>query len=160
MQLNKYVKYFLFTITIVLFILSIINCANILSTLIRTPHNVDQKEKSIKLKAFEYVEKALNSKTKAHNFTFKGLFDSPFRRLSGVTPRRTGRSKKIVRKELFLKGTLIKENALAIIEDENGKTYICKQGDRIHNRLIVSINEDKVTIHDEEGTTVLVVKDR
>ena len=62
-------------------------------------------------------------------------------------------------KNLFLKGTLIKEGALAIIEDEDGKTFICRQGEKVHNRLIVKVGEDEVTIKDDNGTIVLKVQD-
>lgn len=162
MKQKPAIQYSLMGITLILFIVCCVNIVQIVTAFTATNDKNASQGQDLKLKGFELVNQALQKKTKAFTFTFKGAFDSPFRKISGVTRRKTGGSKKAkaVFKKLYLKGTLIKNNALAIIEDEDGKTFICKEGDRVHNRLIAKISKDKVTIRDNGGTTVLKVKDR
>ncbi len=143
-----------------LFTMAIVNCITLVTDVAYSPDEINQQQRNLKLKAFEDINKALASKTETHNFNFTGKFSSPFCPLSskGVKHRKTGKVVKTVYKKLFLKGTLIKEGALAIIEDEDGKTFICRQGEKVHNRLIVNVGEDEVTIKDSNGTTVLEVR--
>jgi len=161
MKQKPAIHYSLMGITLILLIVCCVNSVQIITALTSTNDKNAEQGQEIKLKGFELVDKALQTKTKAYTFTFKGSFDSPFRKISGVTRRKGGGGKqKPVYKKLFLKGTLIKDNALAIIEDEDGKTFICKAGDRVHNRLVARIKPDMVTIRDNGGTTVLKVKER
>jgi hypothetical protein len=161
MQQKKYYKLFFIIAAVVLFTFTVVNCIAIISAFATNPDKIGKQQKNLKIKAFKDVNKALASKTQVHNFIFKGSFASPFRPLSGrgVTHRKTGKTVKPVYKKLTLKGTLIKEGALAIIEDEDGKTYICRQGEKVHNREIMSVGDDKVTIKDANGTTILRVKE-
>ncbi|MBN1984310.1 MAG: hypothetical protein JW795_22490, partial [Chitinivibrionales bacterium] len=62
--------------------------------------------------------------------------------------------------KLFLKGILSKENGLAIIADEKGKTYICKEGDKIEEQTVVKIERDKVLLATPKGTETLMVKEQ
>lgn len=162
MQQKKNVKYLILALLILLLFISFINMIDTIASFFEPSDQGAYKDKEIAFKEFELVNKALEIRTQAKDFIYKGTFDSPFRKLSVVPQRRTGRAprKQTDFKKLYLKGTLIKENALAIIEDEDGKTYICKQGDLVHDRRIQSIENDKVTISDEGGATVLKVKER
>ncbi len=161
MKQKPIVHYTILCMVIILIVMSILNISQMLLSLNAANVQGDNQGREIKLKGFELVDDALKTKTKSISFTFDGTFDKPFRKISGVTRRSPKSTKaKPVLKKLFLKGTLIKNNALAIIEDEDGKTFICKKGDRVHNRLIVKIGKDMVTIRDSGGTTVIKVKDR
>ncbi len=159
---NTSIRYLIVLITTAFMVWSVVNIVSIVSTFTKPPVNRKDLEQGVKLKAFELVDQALKTKTRAFTFTFKGAFKPPFRLVSGVKRKRAGGKAKPrqVHKKLFLKGTLIKDNALAIIVDEDGKTFICKQGDRVHNRLVGEIEEDRVTIRDKRGNTVLKVRDR
>lgn len=162
MQQKKYIRYAAVALMVVLFLLSFMNVVDIIASFFEPPDRGAYQEKDITLKEFELVNKALEIKAQGKDFIYEGTFDSPFRKLSFVPGRRAGSTPKKQKpvKNLFLKGTLIKENALAILEDEDGKTYICKQGDYVHNRLVAKITEDEVTITDAGGSTVLKVKER
>ncbi len=162
MKQNSITYYSILCAVAVLCILGVGNLIQIVTAFSSLSEKSILEEKDLKLKGFELVNRALKTKTRPYTFTFEGSFDSPFRKTSGVKRRKAGRVAKprAVVKKLFLKGTLIKENALAIIEDEDGKTFICKQGDRVHNRLIASIGEDMVTVRDNGKSTILKVKDR
>ena len=159
---KKNIKYLVLALLILLLFISFINMTDTIASFFEPSDQGAYKDKDITLKEFELVNKALEIKARSKDFIYEGTFDSPFRKLSAVPRRRTGRvpRKQTAFKKLYLKGTLIKENALAILEDEDGKTYICKQGDSVHDRLIKSIDNDKVTITDAGGSTVLKVKER
>ena len=161
MEQKKFHKLLLLIAAVVFFTFTVVNCIAIIAAFATNPDEIGKQQKSLKIKAFKDVNKALTSKTQAQNFIFKGSFASPFRPLSGrgVARRKTGTIVKPVYKKLILKGTLIKEGALAIIEDEDGKTYICRQGEKVHNRLIVNVGEDEGTLKDANGTTILRVKE-
>ncbi len=163
-MINKknYIHIFIYLILTVLFIISIINCVYITKSIAKTSNYYRMHEQGIKLKEFEKADKALSIKARKKDFIFKETFSSPFRQLYGMPIRKSpGVSHKThLREPLFLKGTLIKENALAIIEDQSGKTFICKKGDMVHERKVVSIGEDRVIIKDSGGMETLVVKER
>ena len=145
----------------VFLIISVFNLNYIVTALLSKKSTINKVEKGFKLKAFEQVDKALEKKVQPIFFTFEGVFDPPFRKFQDdkVKSRSMTPAVKPVLKRLFLKGTLNKENALAIIEDEDGKTYICKEGDKVHNRLIFKISEDQVIIKDNGSKTVLLKED-
>ncbi len=156
------IRYLVILIAAIFLVMSVVNIASVVVVFTKSPENSGDQGQDVQLKAFELVDQALETKTQAYTFTFKGSFDPPFRPILGVKRRKTGgvAKPKQVYKKLLLKGTLIKDNALAIIEDEDGKTFICKQGDLVHNRVIGTISEDKVIIRDKGGTTELKVRDK
>ncbi len=148
-------------LTVCCLIVTIINGVNTVTVITNPPLELKKRDKDIKLKAFEKVNKALVATRVVDTFSFDGSFKPPFKALSakGIARRSVGRATEPIVKQLFLKGTLNKVNALAILEDDEGKTYICKEGDRVHNRLVVKVSEDRVTLKDAKGTTVLEVKE-
>ena len=162
MEQKKYIQYVAVGLMVVLLFLSFMNVFDIISSFFEPPDKGAYQDKDLALKEFELVNKALEIKAQGKDFVYEGTFDSPFRKLSFVPRRKAGRTpkKQIAVKKLFLKGTLIKENALAILEDEDGKTYICKQGDYVHNRLVANIANNEVTLTGAGGRTVLKVKER
>lgn len=141
---------------------SINNLNRIMQQITQPISSTSQNTQFIKIKEFEKIEKALKTTIKIQAFDFKDNFDPPFQKLIPVNQRETPTIplQPVEQKKLFLKGTLLKDNALAIIEDEAGKTYICKEGDKIHNRTIALIKDNKVTIKDVSGTEVLNVKEQ
>lgn len=162
MKQKTIIQYGTILVAAILFAISVGNLVHIVTKWAPLSEKSTSREQELKLKGFELVNRALKTKSRKYTFVFEGSFNSPFRKISGVKRRKSGRGTKPkpTYKTLFLKGTLIKKNALAIIEDEDGKTFICKKGDRVHNRLIASIGEDMVTIRDNGRTTILKVKDR
>jgi hypothetical protein len=161
MRQNKLLDYILLIAALGMLTMVIINSVTVVTDIAYSSDEIDNQGRNLKIKAFEKINRALESKGETRNFVFSGTVSSPFRPLStqGVGRRKTGKTVKTVYKTLFLKGTLIKEGALAIIEDEDGKTFICRQGEKVHNRLIVKVGEDEVTIKDDNGTTVLKVRE-
>ena len=149
-------------LAILFLLVSIVNFHSITTELLSNRNNTRSRENSFKLKAFEKVDKALEKKTRSPSFSFDDTIDSPFQKLNmRKIQRRSGKPiKKKIYIELSLKGTLNKRNPLAIIEDENGKTFICKEGDKVHGRLIYKISEDKVIIKDAGKQTILLVTEK
>lgn len=162
MQQKNYIRYGVIALMVILLFLSLMNVIDIIASFSEPLDREAYQDKDVIIKEFELVNKALEIKAKGKDFVYRGSFDSPFRRLSFVPGRKAGSTPKRHKevKNLFLKGTLIKENALAILEDEDGKTYICKEGDYVHNRLVTNIANNQVTLSDGGGSTVLKVKER
>jgi len=81
-------------------------------------------------------------------FAFADTVASPFRSRRHVvrTARRTGGTPAPPPVELKLKGILVKDSPLAIVEEPSGKTHICKKGDRVLEQLVVDITEDEVVL--------------
>lgn len=152
----------LFVLTLVGLGLCLVNISHLITAVQKKPQASKHIEKNIKLKALEKVDKALEKKIHSPFFVFEANFDPPFRKLTGssIRPRNVNRKNPVVKKQLFLKGTLIKDNALAVIEDEDGKTYIRKEGDVIHNQVIVSIMPDQVKIRVGKKIEVLTIKEK
>lgn len=96
-------------------------------------------------------------------FTYTSDFESPFRKYkSARTQTQTNKPPQDVtpsRPELLLKGVLLKEKSLAIIEDKGGKTYIKGIGEAVLDQQIISINADKVVLRDRKGTYELAVEE-
>lgn len=96
-------------------------------------------------------------------FTYTSGFESPFRKHGAArTQAQTSKSSQEVtpsRPELLLKGVLLKEKSLAIIEDGGGQTYIRGTGETVLDQQIVSINADKVVLRDRKGTYELAVEE-
>lgn len=162
MKQKKYIPYAAVALMVVLLFLSFMNVVDIVGSFFEPPDREASQDKDIIIKEFELINRALEMKAQSADFVYKGNFVSPFRKLTFVPRRKAGSAPKKQKevKKLFLKGTLIKENALAILEDEEGKTYICKEGDYVHNRLIANIADNQVTLSDGSGSTVLKVKEQ
>lgn len=110
------------------------------------------------------IDSALSEKIVPVPFEFKQDVSSPFSLLNAKPVNKRSTSKKvkspIIRKKVFLKGILDKKNALALLEDEQGKTFICKIGDHVYNWTVVEIEDQQVVIKDGTYKEVLKVKGR
>jgi len=141
-----------------LLIISIINITDITSELFFNTTYPAGAGQNFMFKEFSSINKALKSKIQQQQFTFNSTGPSPFRPIDAA-PTNKGSGliqKQDTGKKLFLKGTLLKEDALAILIDEDGKTYICKQGDLIDDQVIAAISDNTVTI--KHGTVTKVLK--
>ena len=107
------------------------------------------------------MDAALNKKISLDTFNYIATFESPFRK-RGEDPSRNAANKKqdlSGRPKLFLKGILQKNAPLAILEDENGETYIRGIGEKALDQEIVKIADNRVTLRDSRGNYDLVVEE-
>jgi hypothetical protein len=97
------------------------------------------------------------------SIVYSGEFESPFR-VAGKwteTPENGGAAAVAYsRKKISLKGILSKEKPLAILEDDQGKTYICGAGEQVLDQKIVNIGADRVTLRDRRGTYDVAVQEK
>lgn len=106
------------------------------------------------------IDAVLNKKIAQNRFVFAGVSESPFRR-NGDDPSKKRNSVPLHdRPKLSLKGILLKNSPLAIIEDVNGETFIKGIGETILEQKIVKISDNKVTLHDARGDYDLVVEEQ
>lgn len=110
------------------------------------------------------IDSALSEKIVPKMFVYKSDIKSPFYLLNGkpaIKRKSTSKAKiPVDRKKVFLKGILDKKNALALLEDEKGKTFICKINDQVYNWTVTEISEQHVIIKDGSYEEVLKVKGR
>ena len=112
-------------------------------------------------KSLELMDKALQTEKHHEYFTYTGTFECPFRKKGSSSGKNTSKSQNIPeRHKLYLKGILIKEKPLAILEDESGETYIRGVGEKVTDQVIVSILDTKVTLRDSRGSYELVVEEQ
>lgn len=113
-------------------------------------------------KTFNRADSALQCKLIMASFRYSGNFENPFR-LPAEAFTAPLKKKKISsplnKLKLSLKGVLLKEKPLAILEDENGKTYICGTGEKIQEEIVASIEENRVTLSGSGGRYTLTVKE-
>jgi hypothetical protein len=140
--------------------LSIINCRRIVQGISNARQHLTMDNVVLPLKSFELINSALSEKKQQAPFIFPGLPVSPFRMAGSVMSEKRGVSvASAPLLQLRLQGTLNKENGLAILVDEQNKTYICKKGDTILTWIIKDIMEDKVTVQVGHTVKILSVVD-
>jgi hypothetical protein len=134
-----------------------------LPDLINQKTAIAPRKQSIVSSTLANMDKVLTNKEKHENFTYTGTFENPFRKFNMNSIQQTASTpshKKITERQIFLlKGVLIKEKSLAIIEDSRGETYIRGIGEKAVDQEIVSIKENKVVLRDSHGLHELVVED-
>jgi type II secretory pathway component PulC len=115
-------------------------------------------------KSMSVITDALQLQPLVEQFTYTNTFESPYRKknaLGNHNSIKTVKNAGPIRPKLFLKGVLMKNDALAIIEDERGGTYIRGIGDTIvEQQTIVSIKENHVILRDRQGSYELAVEER
>lgn len=96
-------------------------------------------------------------------FSYTSGFDSPFRKHGTFQPqtevKQYAKKNIPIRPKLILKGVLLKDKSLAIIEDESGQTFIRGIGESVLEQQIISINTQKVVFRDRKGTYELAVQE-
>lgn len=122
-----------------------------------------QASKSIIDNSIASINKVLSLSPHYDFFTYTSEFESPFRKHGAThTQPQTNKSSQEItpsRPDLLLKGVLLKEKSLAIIEDKGGQTYIRGIGETVLDQQIVSINADKIVLRDRKGTYELAVEE-
>ncbi|MCX7726034.1 MAG: hypothetical protein N2053_04210 [Chitinispirillaceae bacterium] len=107
------------------------------------------------------IDNTLSLKIKPSFFEYKGDFENPFRlweerkAIKEKFPQHTEPQ----REKLLLKGILIKEKPLAILEDSKGNTHIIGTGEKIYEQEIISITEKSVLLRDKKGKYELKVEE-
>ncbi len=105
------------------------------------------------------VAEALQSRAQLQEIVFPKRYSCPFRPSS---ERRVIRTKKVsipkgAREKLKLKGFLLKDKPLAILENNFGQTFICGVGEQAGEQTVVKISREEVVVKDEHGTYSLSV---
>lgn len=106
------------------------------------------------------IDKAINEVPAIDYFEYTGGFDNPFK--IHTVPRPAGRHSSKVsepRVKLILKGILITDKPLAILEDTMGKTYIRGVGEKAVEQSVIKITESSVTLKDHAGTYELTIEE-
>jgi hypothetical protein len=91
-------------------------------------------------------------------YVYAGGFECPFRAY-GAGPSNDRPVHAPARRPVFaLKAILTKGHPQAILEDDQGATFICGAGDSVRNQRVVSIGERGVTLRDRQGTYEIPVR--
>ena len=99
------------------------------------------------LEAVRRIDRALETKTTQKEHTFEGTAADPFRPLGARAPVASKpRGQAPESAPLTLRGILVKDQALAILEDQSGRTSICRRGDTVLEFTVVAIEPDKVVL--------------
>ena len=112
---------------------------------------MNKKQKSAKFKELKIIF-----------FEYHGNFEAPFRIVSeAFAPRveRKTESSGPVRVDLVLKGVLLKDKPLAILENEKGVTFICGIGETVQDFVVESIGASHVQLRGRQGAITLSVKE-
>jgi len=105
------------------------------------------------------VQAALAAATAEKPYAYTGGFESPFRAYgSGPSNGGSIRAAPARRPAFTLKAILTKGKPQAILEDDQGTTFICGAGDTIRNQKVVAIGERGVTLRDRQGTYEIPVR--
>ena len=108
------------------------------------------------------IDSALSSIPAASSFKYSGGFENPFRgwQKSAKPGGKHTKSTRPPRARFALKGILIKNKPLAILESEMGETFIRGINGKALEQTIVSITENSVIIRDHLGTYELSVEEQ
>ncbi|MBN1577903.1 MAG: hypothetical protein JW913_15190 [Chitinispirillaceae bacterium] len=109
------------------------------------------------------INSAVRAVPRKHTFEYTGGFENPFKLWKSAqmynrnAQRRTAKQP---RTRLLLKGILLKDRPLAILENAAGETFIRGVGEKVLEQSIVSISDDRVTLRDHVGTYELIVEEQ
>jgi len=111
----------------------------------------------------ERVSRAMTSAIPSDGAEFNATAESPFRlegsrRQAQRTVSAAGGAA-AARPSLALKGLVLKDKALAIIEDSKGQTFILGVNDTIAGQRVVSIKADRIVLRDRAGAYDLSVQE-
>jgi hypothetical protein len=113
-------------------------------------------------KAIAAADGALRCKPKAAPFEYRADVASPFRLAQeAFAPPASKRRvlSPVSRVSLVLKGVLLKDKPLAILEDEKGGTFICGIGEKVQDLAVESIGQSSVQLRGPQGAITLSVKE-
>jgi hypothetical protein len=117
------------------------------------------QDESMVRREMKKLDNALSRKISADTFQYVGNFETPFRMTGDNGQKKAPKVNLPVRPRLLLKGILQKNVPLAIIEDEQGETFIEGVGKVIHGQEIVNISNNRVTLKDSRGHYEIMVEE-
>jgi hypothetical protein len=117
------------------------------------------QNESMAQREMKKLDNALNRKITADTFQYVANFETPFRMTGDNGQKKIPKVNLPVRPRLLLKGILQKNVPLAIIEDEQGETFIEGVGKSIHGQEIVKISNNSVTLKDGRGHYDIMVEE-
>jgi hypothetical protein len=120
------------------------------------------RDDSTTAKRLALLNTAVRAVPKPRTFSYTGGFENPFKpwnRMQGDKGKKGSTKSKIPRTTLYLKGILIKDRPLAILENDAGETFIRGVGEKVLEQSIVAIEKNRVTLRDHLGTYDLAVKE-
>lgn len=121
--------------------------------------SISLQNESFAHKEMNKLDYALNRRIAADTFRYVADFETPFRMTGDNGQNKKTKVNYPVRPRLLLKGILQKNVPLAIIEDEQGQTFIEGIGIMIHGQEIVKISNNNVTLKDSRGQYDIMVED-
>jgi hypothetical protein len=113
-------------------------------------------------KVIDLADSALHCGPVASPIRYDGDFETPFRPVSEAFAPSMGKknaSSPVLHMSLILKGVLLKEQPLAILEDEKGTTFICGIGEKIQEYVVESIGPNHIRLRGPQGAVTLSVKE-
>ncbi|NLD98718.1 MAG: hypothetical protein GX640_02495 [Fibrobacter sp.] len=160
--MKKFTNESLFLIASVILLIAAGSIGLEIPALLETKTPSRQTLPSVVNKSLSNIERALKIESKSDFFTYSATFESPYRK-KGETVQVDKNIKQLpgpIRPRLILKGVLLNANALAILEDEQGKTYIRGAGDTIlDQQTIIAIKANRVIMRDRQGSYELTVEE-
>jgi hypothetical protein len=110
------------------------------------------------------IDSALNTSPDFTPFKYSGGFENPFKswRKPGKVRSAGGHKNASVppRNKFALKGILIKDKPLAILENGMGETFIRGVHEKALNQTVIAISENRVVLRDHLGTYELSVEEQ
>jgi hypothetical protein len=120
------------------------------------------REDDVLADACNRARNALTCRPNTEEFRYIGNFENPFRvpaeAFASPAKKKPG-APAALRVTLTLKGVLLKERPLAILEDASGGTFICGIGEKIQELLVESIESNRVILRGSQGAITLSVKE-
>jgi hypothetical protein len=150
----------IFTLTgIVAFLTGLYLLIGIQPSTLNHNRSLSAQDESMAHREMKKLDLALNRKISADTFQYVGNFETPFRMTGDNGQKKTPKVNIPARPRLLLKGILQKNVPLAIIEDEQGETFIEGVGKVIHGHEIVNISNNRVTLKDSRGHYEIMVEE-
>lgn len=144
---------------IVAFILGIYLLIDIQPSATNPNKSLSVQDESMAQREIKKLDNALNRRVTADTFQYVGNFETPFRIAGDNGQKKVPKVNLPARPRLLLKGILQKNVPLAIIEDEQGETFIEGVGKSIHGQEIVKISNNRVTLKDNRGHYDIMVEE-
>lgn len=160
--LNK--PYILLLLALTALVVTFTQLSKISDILIQAASKSKGHSSKIENERFVIIDRALKEVVNQPFFNYTGDFENPFQNnpSSGGKEKSsatTTKPKEPERIPLTLKGILTNERPLAILEDNNGRTFIRGVGDSVENQRIIAISGTKVTILDGKSKYDIAVKE-
>lgn len=132
-------------------------------SIIQLTNNTSVHSTKIENESFKIIDLALKEVVNQNFYNYVGDFENPFQKNSITTNSESESTSPKTnvpdRIQLKLKGILSNERPLAILEDNEGKTFIRGVGDSIANQKIYAISGSNVTILDGKKKYEIIVKE-